>query len=1043
MAYVIYCPNPFEPRNHDKWRVNNDITIRGWLEKEFPGFTEFDLPTICFLNGQPLKREGWGHQLAETDVVQFIAVPQGPFIIIAILVVALALAVVFLAQSPVPKVPGEAPASDPVFSVKGQQNDIRLGEPVECNYGRNRIYPSLATRPYYQYVDNDQFQYSLMCIGQGEYSISEIRIGDTAIASYEEVQYEILGPGDPVTLFPTNVFTSAEAGGQELFAPNQDEYVAPGWVGPFPTNPAGTLCTKIQFDVILPKGLYVLPDTGEMTSLSISFEAQAQEIDNTGTPIGAWFPITFPTPFTITAATTTTQRKTFSFDVAAGRYQFQIRRTDTKNLSYKAGHDIVLEGLRGWVQDDTRTYGNKTMMAVVIRASNNLNDRTQFKFNLIATRKLPRYESGAMGTTLYATRSIIWAFVDAFRSRYGGRITDDRFFDWTKLLALDEEYTSRGDYFDWTFRDPITVWEAAQTIARVGRAVPLLIGSLISLRRDEPLEIPVAMFTPENMAGKNFEWSIKFWDLDEHDSVRIEYTEPATGYKQETVLCTLPGGTSDNPEDIRFAGIQSRAQAFREGMFILATKRYVRENISFDAGLEGYIPTFGDLALVSHDMPNWGQSGYVVDAHQESDSLWLVWVSEPLIWGESGVPVIMFRGRRGEVIGPLDATQTPDPMQVLVDIGTVDSDFDFQLGGQNEPMLFLFGISGMVTKSVKVIRVEPGDGETVRMACVNDAPIIHSFDDQPVPPLNEVPLAPAAPDLPVMRGALYINQVDPTLRIIQVSWLSAFGAQYYIVQTSVDGADWALRATTPRTSLQLQAPAGAFYVRVSAVNAGQGAWLQASAVFGHLAGLDLLAGWGNETSWTIGWLAVQTVTGYRVRVYDHTVSAAVLKRTQVVTGLSFTYDYSDAIDDSNQVRQMRVEVEAMFSGIAAGDPVALEMENPIPSPPGGVAVVLDSVESDHISYQVSWTVPHENDLYTLRIWVSATSGFDPSITTPYAEVTPSAPDWTLIPSDLLVDIPLESDGTHDAQYVRVGLFDPFGNEVSSNLSAEITIPAYP
>jgi len=213
MAFIIETLNVLEPTNINKHSCAGGITLRKWLEMRHPGFIEFPFPTYILVNGLPVVRSGWDHVIQPDDIINIITCPADPWTIaIVIAVAAIALSIAFALTIEVPKTPGEQPASDPVFSTRGQQNTIRLGEPIECPYGRNRIYPSIAMRPYFQYKDNEQFQYSVMCIGQGEYEIHDIFIGDTPIDSFAEVEYEIVPPGGNVSLFPSKVYTAIETG---------------------------------------------------------------------------------------------------------------------------------------------------------------------------------------------------------------------------------------------------------------------------------------------------------------------------------------------------------------------------------------------------------------------------------------------------------------------------------------------------------------------------------------------------------------------------------------------------------------------------------------------------------------------------------------------------------------------------------------------------------------------------------------------------------------------------------------------------------------
>ncbi len=1032
MAYIIETYNAFEPLKAVKHVLHNRMTVMGWVRMKYPNLGEFPVPTICLVNGDPLLRKDWGREIEPNDIVNFIAVPAGIETIIIIILVVAVVAFTLVTTLNAPKVPGEQPASDPVFTTKGQANAIRLGEPIECNYGRNRIYPSYASRPYFEYANNDQFQFSLFCLGQGEYEIDAIQIGDTPIASFQEVQWEVIPPGFPVTLFPSAVYSAPEAGGQILYGPNEPEYVAPGWTGPFPTNPPGTQTTKLQIDVNLPKGLYRMQKSGKPDVRFINFTLAVRPIDDLGTPTGPYV----DTTYTITATTTTPQRRTFVQDVLPGRYEARMRRTNIAGLGSSYGDQIVWEALRSYL-DVTQDFGNVTLLAVKIRATNNLNSNTQQQFNIICTRKLPIRESGGVFSDPMPTRSIVWAIVDIFRSLYGGRILEDTFFDWDALEELDALYEERGEYFDWSFRDPITVWEAARAVARVGRATPLLAGSLITVKRDGPLEIPVALFNPDNIIEGSFEWNIKLWDLDEFDSISAEYTDPTTGYKQEQVLCVLPGGTTDHPQSVTFAGIQDRAHAYHEGLYMLASQLYLRENITLDTGLEGFIPTFGDLITVVHDVPKWGQGGYVVNAERGAGDEYHLWLSEPLNFEESNEYQMALRGRRGEVIGPFTVTEVEELQQCIIHSA---EDIDFLLGGKNEPMLFQFGIANQITKYLRVVKIEPQGGEAIRITAVTEAPIIHSFDSLTPPPLNTPALPPVAPALPEV-GPLTVTQVDAALHIVQVSWASAFGAQYYLIQTSEDGTHWRDRPSTTRASIQVQVFPGDLYVRVAAVNAGQGPWSSNYLSVGFILELKVEHPW-KSTLWEVSWQLVLQATGYLVQVYDNTVPLTpVLKHTETVTTLNFTYTYDIADLDGNLVREMLVKVRPVFEDLTTEAPVSLALHNSIPGKAFDLDAVIDSVESDAVYYMLVWSLLEEHDMIRTKLWLSPTNGFDPAVEIPVLDEILSSPGSGM-PTEYLAAVFLDSAGDHPAMYWRVALYDVWGDEISTNITAQQTIPAY-
>ncbi len=1050
MAYILEVKNPFEPLTSlKKYLHPGGITVLDWLRLKYPdpnnpqGFREFIHPTILIINGKPICRKdnGWRVVIRANDVVNFVTIPRGPFLVIPLLIVVVAVLVSLVFTALLPKTPGALPGSSPVFSAGGQTNTIRLGEPIECCYGRNRVFLTYASRPFFRYIGNQQYSYNLFCLGQGEYEIDQIQIGDTNIEDFDEAEYEVCPPGVAVTLFPVSVYTAPEAGGQTLFASDQAEYpVGGGWVGPFPTNPPGTQTTRLEIDIVLPKGLYYVNKKGKLETLVLGFNWEAREIDDDGDPIGSWFDLFSPPLKVIQLATTTPQRKSYFKIVPAGRYESRLRRTNTYDPRPNAGNEAVWEGLRAFLTE-VPDFGNKTMIAIKIRATNNLNERTQIRFNAVATRKLPIWGSGGWSDPV-PTRSIVWAFVDVFRAQYGGKITNDNLFDLEHFVELDDFYSSRNEHFDWIFRDAITVWEAAQTIARVGRAVALLAGSIITMRRDEPSEIPVTLFNQENILSDTFTYKIKLWDPDEYDSISAEYTEPDTGYKQEHVLCVLPGSPGTNPRDVRFVGIQDRNHAYHEGLYLAASQRYLRENIEFETGLEGHLPTFGDLIAICHDVPDWGKgAGFVVAAEENTGNTKLL-LSQPVVWGDTGDHAIWLRSRTGGLLGPFTASPTTDDRQVYIENL---APIDFMFGGKNEPMLFAFGPVGNITKYAKVVKIEPMGEERVRITAVTYNSAIHSFDELTGPPIDIPVFPPETPDLPVITN-LYVTQIDAAQHIIQIAWTPAFGAEHYVIEISYDdGESWSDLGTTKATSFVVQVLPGPVKVRVAGVNVGQGPWITEDFTVAVLGPISLDIPW-DDTEWQVSWSAVPNAESYTVEIWDNTdpMSPTLEKTIDGITGLSYFYDYTAALADGlDGIRELLIKVDAVFSDGPTGEPSELEISNTIPEPPTSPAATYLSDDGSEALYEFEWDAPTEEDVITVKLWLSDNAGdLNPPIGTPAFEYTHFTPGSAGIPLTTTLPISLTA-GAHPDMYWQVAFFDVWGNEISTNVTGIATIPAFP
>jgi sulfur carrier protein ThiS len=75
-ATIVWPRNPFHPADKDLYLVEPGSTVADWMRSQ--SITEFPLPTVCLVNGQPLLRKAWPlRPLAAHDVVVFVSLPGG------------------------------------------------------------------------------------------------------------------------------------------------------------------------------------------------------------------------------------------------------------------------------------------------------------------------------------------------------------------------------------------------------------------------------------------------------------------------------------------------------------------------------------------------------------------------------------------------------------------------------------------------------------------------------------------------------------------------------------------------------------------------------------------------------------------------------------------------------------------------------------------------------------------------------------------------------------------------------------------------------
>ena len=1026
MAKVFVIQNPFNP--HDGLQ-ENEVAAGQTLRSLGADFDNHEWTCVAYVGGKqffPLHSE-WGDVvIGEEDCVYFMPVVGDPVSIIIIAIVAVAAVVIGLSLSVTPPstVDSEQVEPDPVFDLTGQKNQNRLGHVIEDPYGRVRMWPSYGANAYNQYLGNNQFQYQLFCLGHGSYDIETIQIEDTEIDDFQEIEYVVYGPGEQVTLFPDNVETSTEVGSIELFGPNQEEFIDVS--GPFVANSVGTTTTRLEVDVAFPQGLYFSNNSGNLDPRGVQLLFEYREINDVGVEIGDWEVLE---DITKTLATNTPQRFTFQKDVPEGRYEVRAQRVNDADESARAVDKAQWVGMRAFLPSQA-DYGDKTMLAIKARATNNLNDRSSNRINVIATRKLPKYYPltktfAALDDYVEreATRSPIWAMANLARAKYAGNLADE-FLDIEHFESEAAIADAAGIYFDWIYDRRSTVWEALKLPCFVNKAIPMLNGSTVSFVRDQPQTLPTFFINPENTVENSFRIEKRLFDLQEQDGLKVEYTESAS-WKPETVDCLLPGDAGSNMKRITIRGVTDRQRAYDLGMYLWSKERQERELVTLKTGLEGYIPTFGDLGRVGSDIPRWGQNGHIIGINGQ-----VITLSEPVTFAEGESHQLAIRGKHGQDLGPYTVTEGIEPNQVVVVPTLPENQFFFD--GMNEPPYFIFGISDIVGRVVRVVNLRPNDREGVEIKAMVDDQNRHA-DFGPAPVLNSPPIAPVVPAAPVVPSVTVAN-VPNSQSLITVNWEPAFGAVSYILEQSPDGIEWEPVDTISKTNYSLPTTASYLFVRVAAVNIGIGPWAEWDGIVGDITqvpgdviGLAVTPAFETTVA-HISWGAPTQATGYTLKILTDEGGGFVERFSVDLIAQNFDWTIAQAIAAGAVNRTIRVQVIATNPLGESATPAEVDATNPIPAElTTGISSQLINDTGTIRAYVLSWDESEEFDIEFYRVWGSEVQGFTPGMINVVYE-------GSLIGATIEIE---DIGSGFPPLYWRVAAVDFWGDE--TNPSAEQTI----
>lgn len=168
-----------------------------------------------------------------------------------------------LAPPPRPRF-GAGVKESPTLFIQGARNQASPFSRVPRVLGKHRYVPPLGALPYTETIGNDQYIRMLFVWGYGPLDISDLRIGETPLSDFSDVQIETRQghPGDaPLTLYTNSVI-------QNDLQVNLT--AAAGYI----TRTTELDAEEISVDITLPRGLMKFDSAGNKVAASISLEVQ-------------------------------------------------------------------------------------------------------------------------------------------------------------------------------------------------------------------------------------------------------------------------------------------------------------------------------------------------------------------------------------------------------------------------------------------------------------------------------------------------------------------------------------------------------------------------------------------------------------------------------------------------------------------------------------------------------------------------------------------------------------------------------------------------
>lgn len=715
---------------------------------------------------------------------------------------------------PLPQGPTN-PETEPVAfnrmgALTGTRNRMSPYSVVPRVYGKHRLYPPLAARPYTEIFSNEQYLRCLFCAGYGPLKLSEPKIGDTVIGTFDASNNftsngNFEGIEIDVAEEPGNYTSSVseEAVGVEL-ADTGDSAIR--------TTDADI--DEFSLEFLFPQGLFSVASNGATRSAEVEIKIEMR-------PTGAttWDPVSdgsFPLyvlgsrfskfahvlggVWSAENSARETLRVGMSLEVDPGQYDIRVTRQTGTGDGGAEDTTAVIDGAR-WnvirsIKDEHPTdLPGVVMIGMKVKATDQLSGILD-NFSVVAESRLATYNGSSWDTPTFnastgggsggaLTSNPAWIFADILTGGANARGAAKSKLNAATLKAWADWCTTNGFEYNGVIDSKATVQQLARSVAAAGRASYGLQDGLHTVVRDLVGQTPVQMFTPRNSWG--FSASKGFPELPHGLKIRFrnaasdwkteENIVYADGYSEDGTGCQFDDGTgvckkATKFETLELDGVTGWPQAWKMGRYRLAEAKLRPEVYTLNVDAEHLVCQRGDRVKVAHDVTLWGARwGRLLEVTRDgSGNVTQVRVDEPAEM-QTGTSYQLRVRKADGTFAEIDVDTAAGQHQLL--IVTTPDVYNIARGD-----LFAFGEQATETVDCKVIGIAPQPDLSARLTLVDAADAIHNADQGTVPPFDPQitdsvdldRLPPPAPKITNIRSdgdTLYPDaDSNPHLRIV-------------------------------------------------------------------------------------------------------------------------------------------------------------------------------------------------------------------------------------------------------------------------------------
>ena len=626
-------------------------------------------------------------------------------------------------------------AQDPLVpAITGTSNRPNRYGAIPRIYGTHKVFPALGALPYTEIAGNDQYLRMFFVVGYGPVDITDIRIGETSLGTFTDVQTEILY-GDPATDPPLTLYTNN--------VKETSVNVELKSVDPFTERTTDIDAEEISVDIAFLRGLVQFDNQGNKQNRTVSVNVEYRLVG------GTWQAAP-NSPITATDKTTSTVRKTLKWSVTKGQYEVRLQRTTPDSSSTSVFDSVFWVVLRTFeFEAPINDYSNLAVIALRGRATNQFQGVID-QLNCVVTAKLPTYD-GTAWTAPVATNNPAWAYVDAFTGSANLRPIPLSRIDAVAMKAWADANDTAGREYNFVHDTPSTLFDTVKQIAAVGRASFHIQDGQYTVVRDIQQSIPVQHLTPRNSWGYEAEKVF----IDQPHALKVQFLDQDRGYQQSERIVYDDGYDATNAtkfETLSLPGVTDSDQAWKDGRYHIAVARLRPELHALNVDIEHLVCTRGDLVMITHDVPQFGLGfGRITNVTTSGTDVTGIDLDASVTMAVGPTYVVRMRGSvDGETL--LHAVDTVVGEQTSLTFTTPIPNTQTQPQADD---LWMFGETNKESVDMLVKSIEPFDGVHARLVCVDAAPAVHTADTGAIPPFDPqisvpVPYERKTPPVPVI-----------------------------------------------------------------------------------------------------------------------------------------------------------------------------------------------------------------------------------------------------------------------------------------------------